>query len=285
MRLLNHAKRAWAAKAGRLAALALALLAAVARADPAPSLWDPSLHLDKPDISGLRAIRFLTSDDYPPLNFARADEALAGFNVDIARAICEELVIGCTIQARRFDTLVDSLEDGKGDAVMASLAATPALRERIDFSQPYYTTPARFAAQRTSPLQDATPATLKGKKVGAMIDSAHEAYLKTFFPGVEISTYAKFSDLAEALKSGAVDAVFADGLTLAIWLGGESSANCCAFKGGPYTESRFFGEGIGVAMRKEDVALRRAIDWALARLTQKGTFAEIYRKYFPVGFY
>lgn len=40
-----------------------------------------------------------------------------------------------------------------------------------------------------------------------------------------------------------------------------------------------------MAVRKEDVALRRAIDWALARLTQKGTFAEIYRKYFPVGFY
>lgn len=262
-----------------------ALLATTAVADPAPSLWDPGLHLDRPDISSLRAIRFLTSDDYPPLNFARSDGSLAGFNVEMARAICEELVIGCTIQARRFDTLVESLEDGKGDAVMASLAATPALRERIDFSQSYYTTPARFAVRRDSPLTDATPASLAGKKVGIIGGSAHEAYLKTFFQGAATTPYANFSDLTDALRSGAVEAIFADGLTLAVWLAGESSSDCCAFKGGPYTESRFFGEGVGVAVRKEDVALRRAIDWALARITEKGIFAELYRKYFPVGFY
>jgi polar amino acid transport system substrate-binding protein len=268
-----------------LAVIAAAFASVAAIADPAPSLWDPALHMDKPDLSGLRAIRFLTADDYPPLNFARADGTVTGFNVDIARAICEELVIGCTIQARRFDSLVDSLADGKGDAVIASLAATPALREQIDFSQPYYTTPARFAALRQSPLTDATPTTLKGKKVAVIAGSAHEAYLHTFFPGAQPASFPQFSALADALRSGAVDAAFADGLTLAIWLAGESSADCCAFKGGPYTESRFFGEGVGIAVRKEDVALRRAIDWALARLTMKGTFAELYRKYFPVGFY
>ncbi len=268
-----------------LICLALALWAGIAAADPVPSLWDPALHPDKPDLTGLRAIRFLTADDYPPLNFARADGSLAGFNVDIARAICEELVIGCTIQARRFDTLVDSLVDGKGDAVAASLVATPTLRERIDFSQPYYTTPARFAAPRTSTLVDATPATLKGHKVGVVGGSAHEAYLRVFFPGAEVVVFPQFQALADALHSGSVDAVFADGLTLAVWIAGETSSDCCAFKGGPYTESRFFGEGIGVAVRKEDVALRRAIDWALARLTAKGTFAELYRKHFPVGFY
>ena len=265
--------------------MALAIWAGAVAADPAPGLWDPGLRLERPDISGLRAIRFLTSDDYPPLNFARADGSLGGFNVEIARAICEELHIGCTIQARRFDTLVDSLADGKGDAVIASLAATPALRQRIDFSMPYSTTPARFAVLKASALADATPETLRGKKVGVIAGSAHEAYLKTFFAGSTPVTFPQFAALHDALRSGAVDAIFADGLTLAIWLGGESSADCCVFKGGPYTESLFFGEGVGVAVRKEDVALRRAMDWALARLWEKGEYGELYRKYFPVGFY
>jgi len=265
--------------------LGMALWAAAALADPAPGLWDPGLRLERPDISGLRAIRFLTSDDYPPLNFARADGALSGFNVDVARAICEELHIGCTIQARRFDTLVDSLVDGKGDAVIASLVATPALRQRIDFSQPYYTTPARFAALKNSGLADATPTTLRDKKVGVVAGSAHEAYLKTFFAGASLVTFPQFSALHEALRSGAVEVAFADGLTLAIWLGGEQAGDCCVFKGGPYTESYFFGEGVGVAVRKEDAALRRAMDWALARLWEKGTYGELYRKYFPLGFY
>ena len=72
---------------------------------------------------------------------------------------------------------------------------------------------------------------------------------------------------------------------MSVWLAGELSGDCCVFKGGPYTESRFFGEGVGIAVRKEDADLRRAMDWALARLAAKDVYAEIYLKYFPVGFY
>ena len=261
-------------------------MAEAAERGPAPSFWDPGLHLERPDLSALRAIRFLTDDDYPPLDFALADGSLSGFNVDIARAICEELHIGCTIQARRWDTLIDSLETGKGDAVIASIAGNAAVRERIDFTQPYYQTPARFAARKDSPLSDATPATLAGKsdrrrrRLGASILS------RDVLPRARrAKPYPSFAALHDALKAGAIDAAFADGLTLAVWLAGESSGDCCVFKGGPYTESRFFGEGVGIAVRKEDADLRRAMDWALARLAARGVYAEIYLKYFPVGFY
>lgn len=265
--------------------LAVLAAAAGAAAQTAPSFWDPGLHLEKPAIAGLRAIRFLTADDYPPLEFARADGTMAGFNVEIARAVCEELHIGCTIQARRWDTLVESLETGAGDAMIASLATTPALRERIDFTQPYYLTPARFAMRRDAPTDDITPASLGGKKVGVIAGSSHEAFIATYFPQASRVAFPGFAELHDALSKGSVDAVFADGLTLAVWLAGESSADCCAFRGGPFTESRFFGEGIGVAVRKEDDELRRALDWALARIAARGVYAEIYRKYFPIGFY
>jgi len=250
-----------------------------------PRFWDPNLHLDRPDLSGLRAIRFLTDDDYPPLNFALADGSLAGFNVDIARAVCEELQVGCTIQARRWDTIVDSLLEGKGDAIAASLVATPALREKIDFTAPYYGAPARFVARRESAPFEATPAGLKGHAIGVIAGSAHKAYLDAFFPGVVEKTFPDAAASRDALRAGAVEALFGDGLSLAIWLNGASSENCCVFRGGPYTESRFFGEGVGFALRKEDSKLRRALDWALARLAARGIYAEIYLKYFPIGFY
>ena len=50
-------------------------------------------------------------------------------------------------------------------------------------------------------------------------------------------------------------------------------------------EKYFFGEGVGIAVRKEDAGLRRAMDWAMARIAQRGAYGELYRKYFPVGFY
>ena len=250
----------------------------------APSLWDPNRHTARPDLPGFRAIRFLTEDDYPPLNFRKPDGDLAGFNVDVARAVCEQLVVGCTIQARRFDTLVDSLLGGKGDAVIASIAATPSMRESVEFSAPYYRTPGRFVARADRPAFDPSADGLDGKKVAVIGQSAHETYMRLFFPKATIVSVPDFVTLASAVKDGSVDLGFADGLTLSVWLAGEDSAKCCAFQGGPYLDSKLFGEGVSVAMRKEDTTLRVAIDWALARMAQNGAYAELLRKYFPVGF-
>jgi len=250
-----------------------------------PGFWDPALRLERPDLSSLRAIRFLTDDDYPPLNFALADGTLRGFNVEMARAICEELGIACTIQARRWDTLIDSLVTGKGDAVIASIAPTAALRARVDFSQPYYQTPARFVVRKGAGPSDASAGALKGKTIGVVAGSSHEVYLKAFFPDAALKQFSSVSALQQGLRAGAINAAFGDGLTFAVWLNGEASGDCCAFLGGLYCESRFFGEGAGIAVRKEDANLRRAMDWALARLASRGVYAEIYLKYFPISFY
>src|SRR3954471_4067771 len=106
-----------------------------------PGFWDPRRRPERPDLSRLTVIRFLTETDYPPFNYAGADGNPAGFNVDLARMICEELSVGCTVQMRRFDTLLDALAESRGDAVIASIAATPEMRRRADFSDPYYRSP------------------------------------------------------------------------------------------------------------------------------------------------
>ena len=270
----------------RLFLIVVALVFAfAASADPVPSLWDPALHLDRPDLTGLKAIRFLTADDYPPLDFALPDGSLAGFNVEIARAVCEQLRLPCTIQARRWDTLTDALETGKGDAMIASMRATPALREKLAFTHPYYLTPARFAARKDFPQREIDVGALSGKVVGVVKGSAHERFLAQFFVHVRIKPYEDFAALHAALKNHEIDLAFADGVTLAIWLDGEEAGGCCAFRGGPFLESRFFGEGVGIAVRKDDVALRRALDYGLAQVWASGKYAEIFRKYFPLSFY
>ena len=62
-------------------------------------------------------------------------------------------------------------------------------------------------------------------------------------------------------------------------------AGCCVFAGGPYLESRFFGEGLAVAVPRGAEDLKRAINAALESLHDKGVYAELYLRYFPVGFY
>ena len=108
-----------------------------------PGFWDPRHHAAKPDLTGLRSLRFLTEDDYPPFHFALPDGTLSGFDVDLARAICEELKITCTIQARRFDTLIDALNDDQGDALMAAIRIDAQTRAKLDFSGPSCLPPRR----------------------------------------------------------------------------------------------------------------------------------------------
>jgi polar amino acid transport system substrate-binding protein len=249
-----------------------------------PNYWDQRQRPEKPDLAGLRVIRFLTEDDYPPLHFATEDGKLAGFNVDLARAICDVLRVPCTVQARRWDTLLESLKEGRGDAVIASLRITPTLRASYGFSQAYLKTPARFVSRSGNPLEPGAPV-LEGRTVGVVGKSAHEAYLRTYFPRTDLRLFDTLEAAEQALAQGEIEWLFGDGLTLAIWLNGADGAGCCRFAGGPYTESRFFGEGVGIATRPDDAVLRRALDYALVRIAEKGTFDELYLQYFPVSFY
>ena len=261
------------------------LLLTAAHASSIPDFWDPQHRVEKPDLNTIRLIRFVTQDDYPPFDFAAPDGSLTGFNVDLARAICTELSVSCTIQARRWDTILNAIESGKADAAAASLAITAENRKRVAFTEPYYRTPARFVAYKSSAFPNPIPETLVGVPIGVEAHTAHEAYLRAFFPRSDIRTYETAAALLSALKRKEVPIIFGDGISLALWLNGSDSQNCCAFKGGPYTESRFFGEGVGIAVRKGNENLRVALNYALRRLSEDGVYADLYLKYFPLGFY
>jgi polar amino acid transport system substrate-binding protein len=248
-----------------------------------PSFWDPRRRPEKPDLSHVSAIRFLTETDYPPFNFAGGDGNPTGFNVDLARMVCEELKVSCTVQMRRFDTLVPALNENRGDAVIASLAPTPALRQQVAFSDPYYRTPAHFVARRDATIGEVVPERVEGKKIAVAAGTAHEAYLKTFFTGAEVRSYPAADAAREALRDGQVDLLFGDGIQLAFWINGSDSANCCKFVGGPFTESRYFGEGIGIAVKRGNDTLRLALNWALFRLWEQGRFTDLWLRYFAVS--
>ena len=250
-----------------------------------PSFWDPRAPLEKPNLGDLQAVRFLTEDDYPPFGFTLPDGSLVGFNVDLARAICEELKLTCTVQVRRFDTIVPALKAGTADAAVASMAITDQALQSVDFTSPYYRTPARFVGRLDSKLGAILPETIGVKRVGVQAGTAHEAYLRTFFPTATVQTFGSAGEVRAALTSGAVDLAFGDGISLAQWLNATEASKCCAFVGGPFTESRFFGEGAGIAVRKGNTALRKALDYALARLAANGTYSDLYLKYFPISVY
>jgi polar amino acid transport system substrate-binding protein len=250
-----------------------------------PNFWDPKRRIDRPPGGAVQVLRFVTTDDFPPFNFLDADGRLTGFNVDLARAVCAELAIGCTIQARPFDNLIESVLGENADAAIAGIAITGPMRSALDFSDIYLKSPARFVVRRDAPEFDFTAEGLKGKTLAVVARTAHEAYLAAFFPEVERKLYPDADAARDALKNGEVDAHFGDGMQLSFWLQSELAAGCCAFAGGPYLESRFFGQGYAIAVPRGAADMRQAIDAALAAIHEKGLYGELYLRYFPVGFF
>src|SRR5689334_23536322 len=168
--------------------------AAQAQVQPAiaaavPGFWDPRRRPERPDMGRITLIRFMTEVDYPPFDYAGQDGNPVGFNVDLARQLCEEMHVSCTVQMRRFDTLFDALNDNRGDAAIASISVTPEARKRADFSDPYYRPVARFAGLKDAKIDDLRPERIEGKKIAVVAGTAHEQYLKTLFTEAEVRPY------------------------------------------------------------------------------------------------
>ena len=88
---------------------------------------------------------------------------------------------------------------------------------------------------------------------------------------------------ARAYQTRLFDFIFGDAIALAFWINGTDSGECCAFSGGPFVESRYFGEGIGIAVRKGNDLLRQSLNWALFRLWEKGRYTDLWLRYFSIS--
>jgi len=246
---------------------------------------EPDYRLPKPDLQDLERIRFVTENDYPPFNYLDEDGDLTGFNVDLASVLCDELSVECSVRAVPWGQLVTSLKQGDADAIIASMRVSEEFLRELDFTDAYYHTPARFVALKRSAQKVVTPEALAGMKIGVVSGTAHEAYLGDFFASSKIVPFETADDAKAALRDGSVEFLFGDGVSLMFWINGTLSDGCCEFRGGPFTESKYFGEGIGIAVVKGNRKLREALNYGIFLARSEGRFEELYLRYFPLSFF
>ncbi|MGB7432446.1 MAG: transporter substrate-binding domain-containing protein [Ahrensia sp.] len=257
--------------------------AGVATASDAPLLRNPATQIDKPDLSGLQRLRFLTTLDFPPFNFADATKRPTGFNVELARAICQELdiVAKCEVQALPWDELEPALASGRGEAIIAGTAVTAQKRAQFAMTPSYFRFPARFIALKQTGLSIDQPSSLAGKSVAVVEGSAHAAMLEAHFPQATPLPLLDDAAARRALADGEADLLFGDGVSLGFYLVSTAAQNCCDFVGGPYYDARFLGEGMGIVLRKADSRLLLAVEAALIETKRSGVYFDILARYFP----
>lgn len=128
----------------------------------------PTFAADKPVRIGIEAA-------YPPFSLKTPDGQLAGFDVDIGNALCEEMKVQCKWVEQEFDGLIPALKVRKIDAILSSMTITDERKRSVDFTNKYYNTPARFVMKEGASLND-PKADLKGKKAGVLRGSTADRY-------------------------------------------------------------------------------------------------------------
>jgi polar amino acid transport system substrate-binding protein len=246
-----------------------------------PFHGDPRVRAERPEGPIPRNLRVITDDEFPPLHFADPDGRPTGFSVELMRAVCERLQVNCTIQARRFDTLADTLAAGEADVIAAALPITSDLRARFHVSRVYHRFPARFLGSRAFDA-GRLDAGLAGVKVAVVRETAHWAFLQEHFPQAARLDVLDLGAALLALERGEAELVFGDGQQLALWLGARDRG-ALGFLGGPYLSPRHFGEGIGFVLRPDEPHLKRAVDHALQGLWEDGGYARLFLRYFPIS--
>jgi polar amino acid transport system substrate-binding protein len=226
-------------------------------------------------------LRFLTDTDYPPFNYYDEEGTLTGFNVDFARAVCFELELGCDIATAEWKGLLPGLQRGEADAVIASIGTTSANLAQADFTTGYYVMAGRFVARKAQVKIEITPINIESQRVGVLKGSAHEAYLQTFFRDIVVVPFDNEEAARAALAKSEVDYLFGDGIGLMFWINGASAAACCEFRGGAFYDPRYFGDGVGIAVRKGDTDLRALLDKGIAKVRASGRYEELLQRYFP----
>jgi len=270
-----------------VAFLTIAFPAAIADEILVPNYMDPRERIPVPDLQAFGRIRFVATVDFPPFSFLDQTSRLAGFHIDLARAICAELDVlpRCQIQALPWNELEGALSAAQAEAVIAGLAITAESRVNHRFTRPYLALPARFALRKDATPGGVSAKVLSAQRVGVVGGTAHEAMLRDWFPGIKPVTFSRPEWMFDALKTGNVDAVFGDGLQLSFWLSSQTAEACCRFFDGPYFSQAHLGEGLAIAVSPRNAALASAFDHAIAALNRNGRFTELYLRWFPNGLY
>ncbi|MGR5554920.1 ABC transporter substrate-binding protein [Vibrio fortis] len=230
-----------------------------------------------------KTVRFGIEGAYPPFSWTEADGSLKGFDVDMANALCTEMQVKCKIVAQDWDGIIPSLLARKYDAIIAAMSITEERKKKIDFTGKYALIPNKFIAKKGAGLNFDD---LSGQKIAVQRATTHDKYLTdNYGDTVDIVRYGSFDEAYLDLANGRVAAVLGDASALEEGVLNKAGGEAYEFVGPSLTDPKWFGEGFGIAVRKQDKDLTKKLDEAIISLREKGIYQDIAAKYFNYDVY
>lgn len=229
-------------------------------------------------------VRIATNSPYKPMEYTKPDGTLTGFDIELGDALCKQAELKCSWVKQSWNGIIPGLMARKYDAIMSSMTIKEDRKKVLLFSTPYIIVPSGFFVPTDSAIKTPDAASLKGKKIGVQRGTLQDNYVTDKYGDeATIKRYADVDDMAVDMDAGRVDIAFADLPTGQSTLMGRKGKSYKMI-GEPLTQPKsYFGEGFGIAFRKNEQDLANKFNKALGVLKQNGTYDKLYDKYFGKG--
>jgi arginine/ornithine transport system substrate-binding protein len=217
---------------------------------------------------------------YEPFTYKTPQGEVTGFDVDIAKAVCEQIKRKCVFVEQVWDSMIPGLQAKKYDVIVSSMSMTDERRRVVDFSDRYYKTPSAVVLKKN--VEYKGPASAKGLKIGVLKGSTQEKWaIGELKPaGATIVPYEAQDQVYLDVKSGRLDGTVADKVEVNGGFLRKPEGADYGYKGPDQYETKYYGDGIGIAMRKNQGDLKKQINEAIKTIRSNGTYSTIAKKYF-----
>lgn len=223
---------------------------------------------------GSDALVLCTDAPYPPMEM-EIDGEFTGFDIELMRAIADELGRELEVNNIGFDPITSGLamESGECEIAAASITITADREENIDFSDPYFTADQSLLVATGSGITNL--AGFAGRNLGVQTGTTGEMYANANAPGdTTIISYENPGDIFTALAAGDIEGVLQDIVPNADYvLNNPDNAEL--------VETYPTDESYGFAVAEEGSEdLLADVNEALATLRANGTYDDIYDDWF-----
>ncbi|MDL2258651.1 transporter substrate-binding domain-containing protein [Eubacteriales bacterium OttesenSCG-928-K08] len=205
-------------------------------------------------------LTMLTNAAFAPFEYLGDDGSIAGVDVDIAKAVADELGVTLKVVDMDFEGIVMAVQSGQGDLGVAGMTNNEERRKSVDFSINYVSTTQVIIVQEGSDVKTADD--LVGKQVGVQLGTTGDLFTSDL-EGVEISRFKTGADAGMALSNGQISAVVIDQM--------PAQQIVASNTGLVVLDEPLTVEEYAIAIKKGNDDLKEVVDKVLQKLLDDGT--------------
>ncbi len=213
--------------------------------------------------------------EYPPFSYLGKDGEYTGFDVEVCKAVCDNLGWEFKIFAVNWDQKLVQLDSKECDCVWSGMTILDSMKEAgYVISRPYFDNEQVLLVKEDSEFESSKD--LAGKAVAVQLGTSGESLLNGDLKELadsfgEVVTANSFTSCFTELAGGAVDAVFVDAPVAEDYVAKN--------EGFRIIDEDLGAEQYGIAFRSGDEELCSQVESALDAIIADGTYAKIVEKY------